>query len=116
MNRRSIGAAYEKLAEDFLAKQGYQIIERNYYCRYGELDLIGEENGILCFIEVKYRKSSGSGYPQEAVGFRKQRSIRQCAGRYLLERGYRDETPCRFDVVGICPPDLWLIRDAFGGL
>ena len=115
-NRRAIGAQYEQEAARYLALCGYRILERNYFCRFGELDLIGEEDGILCFIEVKFRHSCGSGYPQEAVTPGKQRAIRKCAAHYLASKGYRQETPCRFDVVGICPPEIWLIRNAFGGL
>lgn len=67
MNKRQIGSVYELKASDYLTKKGYQIIERNYRCRIGEIDIIAIERDCLCFIEVKYRKNEKTGDPLEAV-------------------------------------------------
>lgn len=111
-NKRQIGACYEKAAGRYLEKQGYEILEYNYRCRKGEIDLIAREGEYLVFCEVKYRKSAGSGDPSEAVDARKQRKISQCAVCYLIEKGLT-EVPCRFDVVSILAGEVTVIRNAF---
>ena len=74
MNKRQIGSVYELKASDYLTKKGYQIIERNYRYRIGEIDIIAIERDCLCFIEVKYRKNEKTGDPLEAVDKRKQQN------------------------------------------
>ncbi len=113
MNKRQIGSAYEAMAANELIQQGYSIIERNYRCRTGEIDLIGIERDCLCFIEVKYRKNSRAGDPLEAVDVRKQRKIIQTAQYYLLMHPRYRGWKCRFDVVGILADQIHLVRDAF---
>ena len=58
MNRRKVGAEYERYAAHFLEKQGYQIIEYNYCCRLGEIDIVARDGRYLVFVEVKYRSDS----------------------------------------------------------
>ena len=70
--RQSRGKAGEEMAAHDLQRRGYQIIQRNYRCRLGEIDLIAEKDGALFFIEVKTRTSDYFGLPQENVGWRKQ--------------------------------------------
>ena len=113
MNKRQIGSVYEAMAADYLIQQGYHIIDKNYRCRMGEIDLIGIERGCLCFIEVKYRKDSRKGDPFAAVDIRKQRKIIQTAQYYLLTHPRFQENKCRFDVVGILADQIHLIRNAF---
>lgn len=108
-----IGKKYESQAAEFLEKQGYLILERNFQCRQGEIDLIGKEGEYLCFIEVKYRKSSNYGTPLEAVTKAKQRKISKAALYYLMKKGYPEDTPCRFDVVGMTAHKAELVRNAF---
>lgn len=108
-----IGKKYEIKAEEFLKKQGYFILDRNYQCRKGEIDLVGKEGEYLCFIEVKYRSSLSFGLPLEAVTRAKQQRISRTALQYLIEKGYSEDTPCRFDVVGITPDKTELIKNAF---
>ena len=100
-NKRNIGAEYETCAADFLRKNGYKILERNFRCRLGEIDLIAEKDGVLCFVEVKYRKNTAFGHPEEAVSCGKQQKIRKVAEFYLMCRKIPLDTPCRFDVVGV---------------
>lgn len=113
MNKRQTGSSRETEAASYLISQGYQILERNYRCRRGEIDLIARDGRYLVFVEVKYRKNEQSGYPAEAVDSRKQQRIRQAARSYLYCRRYGEDTPCRFDVVGIIGKQITLIRDAF---
>lgn len=65
--RGQVGREGEALAADFLSRQGFVIVERNWRCRLGELDLIAARDGCLHFIEVKTRRSQRFGYPEEAV-------------------------------------------------
>jgi len=94
------GAQGEKIAADFLKKNGYKIIDKNFRCPFGEIDLVATEKREIVFIEVKTRKSTKLGYPEQAVGIRKQRKLSQLAQWYLLKRKIAD-TQARFDVVAI---------------
>lgn len=76
-------------------------MERNFRCRNGEIDLIARDGRYLVFIEVKYRKDRRSGSSFAAVGKQKQRTILKVALFYLIRKGFQDDIPCRFDVVGI---------------
>lgn len=113
INKRTTGSRYESLAAAFLEEKGYHILERNYRNRKGEIDLIAREKGYLVFIEVKYRSNLEKGWPEEAVDPRKQQKIRQVASVYLYSHGCPEDTPCRFDVVGILGDQFRLTRDAF---
>lgn len=114
-NRRKVGAEYEKAAGKFLESQGFQILEYNYRCKKGEIDIIAKEGGYLVFCEVKYRKNAKKGYPAEAVGLRKQRILTQCAQYYLMAKG-RADLPCRFDVISIMDEEIILYRNAFDSM
>ena len=115
-NRRSLGDQGEDLAAAFLKKQGYRILERNYRTPLGEIDLIGRHRGALVFIEVKTRRSSRFGSPQEAVHPAKQERLRNLAAYYLQQHGLGEVT-VRFDVVGILwqegKPQVEVIHGAF---
>lgn len=108
-----MGSRYEEAAAAFLKEQGYEILERNYRDRYGEIDIIGRDGNYLVFVEVKYRTGNRSGYPEEAVYTRKQERIRHTASYYLYSRRLSQETPCRFDVVSIMGDEIRVIKDAF---
>ena len=110
---KKIGLYYEAQAAEFLEKRGYEILERNFRCPAGEIDLIAKEGEYLCFIEVKYRSERETGTPEEAVDGKKQKRISGAALYYLMRQKLGDTTPCRFDVVGICPDEIRLIRNAF---
>ena len=113
MNKRIVGTAYEKLAGAYLQQQGYEILEYNFRCRTGELDIIAKDGRYLVFVEVKYRSSRQKGNPLEAVHRKKQQIISKTASYYCLKHGYRENTPCRFDVVGICGEEYTLVKNAF---
>lgn len=112
-NRRRIGAVHEEKAAEYLRSLGYRILERNFRCRLGEIDLIAEEAGILIFLEVKYRKSSQYGTPAEAVTPAKQRRICRAADFYRMSRHVSGSRSCRFDVVSILGEQIEVYRDAF---
>ena len=113
MNRRKIGAAYEEAAAVFLEKNGVHILEKNFRCRQGEIDLIGRDGEYLVFFEVKYRKSADLGLPAEAVGAAKQRRICGAAKYYLYRKHLGESVPVRFDVVAVCGQRLNWYQNAF---
>ena len=112
LNRRKIGAQYEQIVGEYLERQGYQILEYNYYSRSGEIDIVAIHEGYLVFVEVKYRHKDTSGSPLEAVSVTKQRTICKCALHYMRERQI-ECMPVRFDVVGILGNQLQVIQNAF---
>lgn len=117
MDRKEIGQLGEEMALRYLRRQGYRILERNFRCRLGEIDLIAREKEELVFIEVKTRTSTRFGLPQEAVNWEKQRRLSRLAQFYLVSRGLAGIN-CRFDVVAILltnggKPRIEIIKDAF---
>lgn len=119
MNKRIIGANGEQKAVRFLENEGYKIIEKNYRCKSGEIDIIAMDGNTLCFIEVKMRSNSSYGPPYLSVTRRKQRQISFSALNYLarLKRNY---SGIRFDVVSITSEDnkekIELYKGAFEGV
>jgi putative endonuclease len=110
------GKQGEKIAAAFLKKSGYRIIETNFRCIAGEIDIIAREKGEIVFIEVKTRKSAELGYPEQAVGINKQKKMSQLALLYLQKKNITD-TQARFDVVAITISasgnEIKLIKNAF---
>jgi putative endonuclease len=110
------GKAAERAAAGFLKSKGYKILELNYKNKFGEVDVIARDKGVICFIEVKARHSLGQGAPQEAVTPVKQRQISRVAVSYLKSKALLDR-PARFDVLGVLyehnQPEFFLITDAF---
>jgi putative endonuclease len=117
-DRRKIitGKTGEGIAAGFLTQNGYQILDVNYRCPIGEIDMVAREKGDLVFVEVKTRKSSAMGYPEQAVGTVKQKKMSQLALWYLRDKKVGDAS-VRFDVVAILMlpsgNDIRLIRNAF---
>lgn len=109
---RSRGTSAENQALDYLQQQGLCLVTRNYSCRCGEIDLIMRDSGALVFVEVRYRKSTRFGLPEETVDSRKQRKLILTAQRYL--QSARIDAACRFDVIAISEktPIKW-IKNAF---
>jgi len=98
-NRRA-GDRGEEIALRHLLAGGYELVERNYRTRYGEIDLILHHGDCLVFVEVKLRRGTAFGEPVEAVTPRKQHTIRSIAEQYIAERELEFEE-VRFDVIGI---------------
>ena len=113
MNRRKEGAYYENLVAEYLKTQGYEILEKNYRCRIGEIDLIAKEGETLVFVEVKYRKTKRAGYALEAIDSRKAGQVRRVAAVYLYEHGFSESAACRFDAVGIDGEQITHLINAF---
>lgn len=117
MNKRALGTRYESLAADWMERQGFRILARNFRSRFGEIDLIAldgkEERPVLVFVEVKYRNSLVSGYAEEAVDRKKQMTIRRTADYYRVCGQIPDTVPCRFDVIAIQGGHIRHIANAF---
>jgi putative endonuclease len=101
-NRQS-GAHWEKAAEVFLRSHGLKLLVRNFSSRFGEIDLIMEDEKTVVFVEVKYRCRSDHGSGAEAVTFQKQGKISRTAAWYLVKNPHRAEQFCRFDVISMNP-------------
>ena len=116
LSRIRTGKAGEEIAVRHLQRLGYCILERNYRCPLGEIDIVAREENILVFIEVKSRKTESFGDPELAVGKAKQKKISLIALYYLAQKNY-PSLPARFDVVAvkILPEhtEVRVIRDAF---
>ncbi|MDO4661843.1 MAG: YraN family protein [Tissierellia bacterium] len=95
--KRKRGDFGEDLAQKFLIKKGYQILDRNYLKKLGEIDIIALYEDMIVFVEVKTRKNFKYSYPSEAVDKYKQRKIKNTACIYLEEKGFTDYK-IRFDV------------------
>lgn len=113
----SVGQQGEALACQYLSRQGYRVIARNYRTKLGEIDIIAEEQGTLVFVEVKTRRGHQCGHPFEAVTPTKCRQISKVALEYLAETG-REGHSARFDVVAIsfageAAPVVELAKNAF---
>jgi putative endonuclease len=98
--RIQTGKRGEDIAAAYLKNRGYRIIERNYKCLFGEIDIVAKDGDTVVFVEVKSRKSEKFGDPQGAVGREKQKKISRISLKYLEEKHLY---PCdaRFDVVAI---------------
>jgi putative endonuclease len=115
--RRSLGAEGEALAAGWYAAAGYEVLDHNWRCRAGELDLVVRGDDALVFCEVKTRRGDAFGVPAESVTPAKQRRIRGLATRWLDEHPTR-AVRIRFDVVSVLvapgrEPTVDVISDAF---
>ena len=112
-NFRTEGSRYEHMAGAWLESHGFRILEYNFRCRSGEIDLIARKADTLVFVEVKHRTGRKAGSPLEAVDHRKQRTICRCADVYRLMKGIPGDACCRFDVVGIDGEKILHVENAF---
>lgn len=123
MSNTILGATGEDIAAKYLESLGYHVLERNYRFEKAEVDLVCfepaevyEQGGDLVFVEVKTRKGTGFGRPEEAVTLEKQRNIIKAAKAFLYER-HLEGSPCRFDVVSILlqnsEPEIEHFKNAF---
>lgn len=112
-NNRAVGTEYEEKAEAFLCGKGMKILFKNFRCKQGEIDIVGEHQGCLVFVEVKYRSSKQVGMPEEAVGTSKQRRICRVAEFFLYTHPYYANRMIRYDVVAIYGEDIRWYPAAF---
>ncbi len=114
-NSRSAGKKGEDLACKFLKKDKYKILEKNFSCRQGEIDIIAEDRKrVLCFVEVKARSREDFGLPAEAVTHRKQKKLLATAFVYLENKNIQS-TDMRFDIVSVdlTSEEINIIKNAF---
>ncbi len=98
--RQQLGKFGEKIACDYLKKKGYIIIEKNFYARSGEIDIIARDGNILVFVEVKTRTNLSFGFPEEAINFNKQQKIAKTVEFYLYKNNLNDQN-YRIDSIAI---------------
>lgn len=99
-SRAELGALGEQLAAEHLQRLNYSVLQRNWRCRYGELDIIAVDGATLVFVEVKARTGDGFGGVEYAVTPEKLRRIRRLAGVWLSEQGAA-WPQIRIDVIGV---------------
>lgn len=111
-NNRKVGDAQETRAVLELEKLGYKILQKNFRCRIGEIDIIAQHKGYLVFVEVKYRKSARKGFAAEAVTWKKQQIISRVAD-YYIRTHYSKIPSCRFDVAALDGDEFTIYENAF---
>ncbi|MFC1623769.1 YraN family protein [Candidatus Omnitrophota bacterium] len=117
LSRINTGKKGERLAQSFLRKEGYTIIERNYKTKAGEIDLIGKNKNFIAFIEVRSQNTKRFGLPEYSIDRKKQDRLSKAALLYIKKHRLEDRD-CRFDIVGIeetdsGSPKIRLIKNAF---
>ena len=117
-HNKSTGKHYECLARDYLLEHGLILLKANYYCRFGEIDLIMLQQEVLCFIEVKFRNTLGYGGAAAAIPTQKQKKIIKSAQFFLSEHKKYSQFAMRFDAFLIqqtssIDPEVNWIQNAF---
>lgn len=100
MDRNELGVRGEDAAAAYLERTGLQVVERNWRCPAGEIDIVALDGTVLVMCEVKTRRSESKGTPEEAVSAVKRKRLARLAAAYLQYAGL-EATPVRFDVVSI---------------
>lgn len=117
-SKRKTGFEHESFARAELEKNQCKIIESNFSCKTGEIDIIAQDNEYLVFVEVRYRKKSRYGGALASVDSRKQKKLIRTAEFYLQTKNLTNKAVCRFDVFAIEGENNRLnyqwIKDAFG--
>ena len=116
-NKKQIGSEGEEIACNYLIKEGYKIIKRNWHFGHGEIDIIAKRNNVLVFIEVKSGKTLEYGPPELAVTKKKQKQVKKMAEAYLYINKITN-ADCRIDVIAILlqdkkHPEINHIENAF---
>lgn len=112
-NKRAVGTDMETQAAAYLENCGMRIVEKNFRCRQGEIDLVGYHEGYLVFVEVKYRSTDRQGHALEAVNYRKQWKICRVADYYRYLHKVDEFANIRYDVVAIQNGEISWIQNAF---
>lgn len=99
--RKELGDKSERLARRYLERRGYQLVEANFHCKWGEIDLILKKEQNLVFAEVRSRSNLCCGTPAESVNEKKQAKLRKAAQYYLYCHPELEQYYCRFDVVSV---------------
>lgn len=98
MNKKGVWA--EDFARNYLIKKGYYFLQKNFYWKYGEIDLIFRDNSTLVFVEVRSKSNSNYGLPEETITREKISKIKKTARYYLILNKINNPS-CRFDFIGI---------------
>lgn len=100
-NKQSLGKSGEEFAARLVTESGLHIIQKNYRCPKGEMDIIARDGKTLVFIEVRTRRSAFRGWGEESITPQKARRLQAIASYYVLQQGYTSWPGIRFDVVAI---------------
>ncbi len=99
---RSLGKLGEDRASEYLIKNGYKILERNYLTRFGEIDLVVSKNNVLSFVEVKLKRGDDFGTPEEMIGENKLAQVERMANFYLMTKPEMQKKFDSFSVDAVC--------------
>ena len=113
MNKRSIGTKYEEIAGNFLNANRITDLKFNYRTRMGEIDIIGYDDDVLVFFEVKYRSSNDMGYAAQAVDARKIYRICRVSDHYMMTHNIGPDVQVRYDVITIDGDKIDWIENAY---
>ena len=114
MNKRKLGSFEEDRAVSFLKDHDCRILDKNFRCSAGEIDIIYmDTDDTVCFGEVKYRENDGMGYPEEAVDRKKQRIISRVSDHFRARNSLDESMSYRFDVLAVTPTMIRWIKNAF---
>ena len=113
---RHLGAEAETIALHYLQARGLTLLARNYYSRFGEIDLVMQDQSHVVFVEVRHRHKAAFGGALESITPSKQRKLRNTATIYLLQH-FTTQPPCRFDIIclqgGLTSPEIQWLNNAF---
>ena len=98
---KELGKRGEAAARAYLDHMGFEVVDSNWKCRFGEADVVARDGEDLVFVEVKTRSGVGRGFPEEAVTAEKRRKYEKIAGCYLADHDFDGSFAVRFDVIGI---------------
>lgn len=113
INKRRTGKAYENRAAMYLEERGITVLDRNFAKKGGEIDLICKDKDTYVFVEVKYRKNTSFGFPNESVTISKQKTICRLATLYMKYKKLPMNGSFRFDVISILDGDITWYKNAF---
>lgn len=116
LNTRKIGGIHEEKCVQYLKNNAFQIVQQNYRCKIGEIDIIAIKENTLRFIEVKYRKNDLYGTPLEAINIRKQKKLIRTATWFLNENRQYENMQCSFDVIAVTDNNIKYIFNSFGAM
>ncbi|MYH72758.1 MAG: YraN family protein [Acidimicrobiia bacterium] len=111
--KQALGRWGEDRVVRWYRRHGFEVLDRNWRCRHGELDVIVRRGSVVAVCEVKTRSSNAFGAPAEAVGWHKQRRIRRLAAQWLSEQERRGAVQLRFDVAEVMGREIRVIESAF---
>lgn len=113
MNKREEGTKYETMASEYMEKNGYRVVDRNFRCRIGEIDIVARKGNVLVFTEVKFRSTTSKGAPEYAVNYYKRKKIMKVCDYYRMIKHIPYSQQIRFDVCAITGNTLKYYENAF---